>query len=215
MPFPTLAKLGFNPKLAVVDNRFSNPRDLAGKPTRSPISFVSSASTPGGSIVLISLHSLFAFIQNIVANERNFLTSIRMICGLLAVTAALLLKFRFTNQSVDALRLDVTGSGSSESGSNNLLARRFDQAGTADQNAYAWASILGYLPTDHPTTPTPSNSTPEPVDTTPLLETNRISTPLGSIVFAICVFILVSSTYGYSHTHKQLARGEAFAGSWK
>ncbi|KAH8087525.1 hypothetical protein HD553DRAFT_308368 [Filobasidium floriforme] len=178
MPFAALAKMGFNPKLAVVDNRFSNPRDLA-------------------------------------ANERNFLTSIRMICGLLAVTAALLLKFRFTNQSVDALRLDISGSGSSESGNNNLLARTFDQAGTIDQNAYAWASILGYLPPDHPTTPTPSNSTPEPIDTTPLLETNRISTPLGSIVFAICVFILISSTYGYSHTHKQLARGQAFAGSWK
>lgn len=214
MPFAALAKMGFNPKLAVVDNRFSNPRDLAGKPTPPPTIIRLSGSIPGGSIVLISFHSLFAI--NIVANERNFLTSIRMICGLLAVTAALLLKFRFTNQSVDALRLDVAGSGSSESSNNNtLLARRFDQAGTADRNAYAWASILGYLPPDHPTTPTPSDSTPEPVDTTPLLETNRISTPLGSIVFAICVFILISSTYGYSHTHKQLARGEAFAGSWK
>jgi hypothetical protein len=156
------------------------------------------------------------FVINIVANERNFLTSIRMICGLLAVTAALLLKFRFTNQSVDALRLDVAGSGSSESGNkNNLLVRQFDQAGIADQNAYAWASILGYLPPDRPIPPTPSDSTPEPIDTTPLLETNRISTPLGSIEFAICVFILISSTYGYSHTHKQLARGQAFAGSWK
>lgn len=36
MPFAALAKLGFNPKLAVVDNRFSNPRDLAGKPTPPP-----------------------------------------------------------------------------------------------------------------------------------------------------------------------------------
>jgi hypothetical protein len=213
MPFAALAKMGFNPKLAVVDNRFSNPRDLAGKPCIPTYQIRLPALKPDELIMLTSLFSLFA--TDIVANERNFLTSIRMICGLLAVTAALLLKFRFVNQSVDALRLDVTGSGSSESSNNTLLARRFDQAGIADQNAYAWASILGYLPTDHPTTPTPSDSTSEPVDTTPLLETNRISTPLGSIVFVICVFILISSTYGYSHTHKQLARGEAFAGSWK
>ena len=214
MPFPTLAKLGFNLKLAVVDNRFSNPRDLAGKPCIPSYQIRLPALKPDELIMLTSLFSLFA--TDIVANERNFLTSIRMICGLLAVTAALLLKFRFTNQSVDALRLEGTGSGSSESSNNNtLLARTFDQAGTADRNAYAWASILGYLPPDHPTDPTPSDSTSEPIDSTPLLETNRISTPLGSIVFAICVFILVSSTYGYSHTHKQLARGQAFAGSWK
>lgn len=67
MPFAALEKLGFNPKLAVVDNRFSNPRDLAGKPTPPPPSFVSSASTPGGSIVSISLHSLFAI--NIVSQR--------------------------------------------------------------------------------------------------------------------------------------------------
>ena len=135
-----------------------------------------------------------------------------MICGLLAVTTALLLKFRFANENVPSTQ---GGNPMATDSTPSSLYRRDDRTGQSIDN---WASILGYLPGESvgdKVLPHGDITKAVPQNSNPLLEQNRIAVPLGICVFAICVFILLTSTYGYSHTHNQLADGRAFAGSWR
>lgn len=191
----------FNPKLAVVDNRFSNPRDLAGPSKRA------NRYTPQP-YNLADLNHI-----DMTANERNFLTSVRMICGLLTVTAALLLKFRFTSGETGSNRLDSfwDATDTTVPGSNVRLEED-------SLNLDSWPNLLGYLTeaSDIAGSTSPANlAETYPDSSNPLLEQNHVAIPLGICVFAICVFILATSTYGYNHTHRQLADGRAFAGSWR
>jgi hypothetical protein len=134
-----------------------------------------------------------------------------MVCVLLGVLAALLLKFRVAGTS----EIQTTNVGNL---SENSLQTIWAVTPKSEDNAYAWARLLGYKTGSYEGMPSDTSDTGNPVghhSQPSLLEQNRVAIPLGVGIFAISLFVLGSSTYGYYRTHIQLAKGNAFAGSWR
>lgn len=130
---------------------------------------------------------------------------------LLGVLAALLLKFRVASTS----EVETSNIGNL---SEDFLQTTWAITPNAEDNAYAWAKLLGYKTGSYEGLPSDTGDTKslvENIGQPSLLEQNRVAIPLGVGIFAISVFVLGSSTYGYYRTHMQLAKGNAFAGSWR
>ena len=130
---------------------------------------------------------------------------------LLAVLAALLLKFRVAGTS----EMQTSNIGHLN---GNLAQTTWAVTSNLEDNAYAWAKLLGYKTGSYGESPSETGGISSPVEhlsQPSLLEQNRVAIPLGVGIFAISLFVLGSSTYGYYRTHMQLAEGNAFAGSWR
>jgi hypothetical protein len=134
-----------------------------------------------------------------------------MVCVLLGVLTALLLKFRVSNTT-------EMNSSSVVSSKNDHSQTTWAVASDTRDNAYTWARVLGYKTGSCKGLPCGTGDTSNPVQNfsqPSLIEQNRVAIPLGVGIFAISLFVLGSSTYGYQRTHMQLAKGIAFAGSWR